>query len=547
MTNFGAKILNNAVSSLAAQQAVIAATANNIANVNTPGYTRRQAVLETRPGSSGAGIDVGNGVQVGDVIRLSDKFLESLVRGASGTLNQDQIKNDYLTRIDALFDLTGIQATIGTSMNDFFSAANQVALDPASLELRSNLISRGEDLVTSIRSAFGTIAGVQTELDQRLGTEISLVNNLTTQIAALNVQVSQREASGQTAGSERDQRDVLLNRLAEKVSFQMVETSDGMVQISTSDGFPLVTNGSSRNLSVTTTPSFAPGTLPPSLGGGTLGYVVFDYGASSGTSSHVDLTRALKGGGGVIGGILQLRGYNAVTNTSAFQADGDLVAMASRIEAMTRTLLVNVNQTYLGGDENGGVAGLQPSSGDLNGNVPGPFGLFDFSFGGPKDLDGDGIPELTDLTGLSPAVDNFSSILTFGVSNPASFAAARDANATVGATSFAQGDGRNASAIAALRTQSFAFNAGTFSQTTTFEGVYNDLVNYVGNAKSTAEQNVNVSKASYNAAANRRDEVSGVSLDEEFANLIKYQRAFQASAKLVGTAKEMFDQITNLI
>jgi flagellar hook-associated protein 1 FlgK len=95
MTNFGAKILNNSVSALAAQQAVIATTANNIANVNTPGYVRRQAQLETRPGSISTGIDVGNGVQVGDVSRISDQFLESLVRGASGTMNQDQIKSDY--------------------------------------------------------------------------------------------------------------------------------------------------------------------------------------------------------------------------------------------------------------------------------------------------------------------------------------------------------------------------------------------------------------------------------------------------------------------
>jgi flagellar hook-associated protein 1 FlgK len=547
MTNFGAKILNNSVSALAAQQAVIATTANNIANVNTPGYVRRQAQLETRPGSISTGIDVGNGVQVGDVARISDQFLESLVRGASGTMNQDQIKSDYLARINALFDLTGKQATIGSSFNEFFSAVNQVAANPSSLELRSNLISRGEELTTAISSTFQTIATVQTELDQRLANEINEVNNLTTQIAAINVKVAQRESGGVTAADERDQRDVLLNRLAEKVSFQLVETSDGMVNISTLDGFPLVNAGTSRNLAVTTSPSFAPGALPPSLSGGTLSYVVFDYGSGGGAPSHVDLTRTLKNGGGVIGGILQLRGYNAVTNTSAFQADGDLVAMAARIEAMTRTLLTSVNQTYLGGDENGGVAGLQPSSGDLNGNTPAVFGLFDFSFTGTKDVDGDGVPELTDLTGLTPSVDNFSSRLRFGVTNPASFAAARDANATVGATSFPQGDGRNAAAIAALRTSTLTFSTGSYSQNTTFDNAYNGLVSYVGNATSTATLNLNVAKANFSAAANRRDEVSGVSLDEEFAALIKYQRAFQASAKMISAAKDIFDQITNLI
>lgn len=547
MTNFGAKILNTAVSSLSAQQAVIATTANNIANVNTPGYVRRQAQLETRPGSSGSGIDVGNGVQVGDVSRLSDKFLESLLQGAKGTLSQDQVKSDYLGRIESLFDLTGKQATIGTGFNEFFSALNLVAANPSNLELRANLISRGQELVTSISSTYEAIAGVQTELDQRLATEVDEINNITSQIAAVNVKVAQRESGGVTAGDERDQRDVLLNRLAEKMSFQLVETPDGMVNLSTLDGFPLVNGSTSRNLAVTTTPSFAPGALPPSLGGGTLSYVVFDYGAGGGAPSHVDLTQTLKNGSGIVGGILQLRGYNAVTNTTAFQADGDLVAMAARVEAVTRTLLTTVNQTYRGPDENGGVAGLQPSAGDLNGNTPGVFGLFDFDYAGVKDVDGDGLAEQADLNGLTPPVTNFSSILRFAVTDPASFAAARDVDATVGATAFAQGDGRNAEALAALRTSTLAFTAGNFSQNSTFDNTYNNLVSYVGNAKSTATLNLNVSKANLTAVSNRRDEVSAVSLDEEFTALIKYQRAFQASAKMIGTAKELFDQITNLI
>jgi flagellar hook-associated protein 1 FlgK len=547
MPNFGAKILNTAVSSLSAQQAVIATTANNIANVNTPGYARRQAQLETRAGSSGSGIDVGSGVQVADVQRLSDKFLEGLLQTATGVKGQDQVKSDYLSRIDALFDLTGVQTTIGSSLNEFFSAANQVALNPSNVELRSNLISRGQDVATTITSAYNTIAAVQTELDQRLSTEIAAVSSISRQIAELNTKVAQRESGGSTAGDERDQRDVLLTKLAEKLSFQTVETADGMVNIFTPDGFPLVNAGSSRSLAVTTNPSFSAGSVPPSLGGGALSYVVFDYGSGGATPSHIDLTRTLKAGGGLIGGILQLRGYNTVTNTSAFQADGDLVAVASRIESMARTLLTNVNQTYLGADENGGVAGLQPSSGDLNGATPAPFGLFDFNYAGTKDVDGDGIPELSDLLTLSPSVDNFASRLSFAVTTPAGFAAARDVDATAGVTAFPTGDGRNASAIAALRTTSFSFSTGSFALSSTFDDLYSDTVNYVGNAKATAVSNLTVSKANLTIAANRRDEVSGVSLDEEFANLIKFQRAFQASAKMIGTAKDLLDQIVNLL
>lgn len=539
MANYGVKILNNAISSLSAQQALIANSANNIANVNTPGYTRRQVDLQTRSEArnGGGGVQLGSGVEVSAVKRIADTFIDGLLRTASGKLSQANISNDYLNRVQELFSLNGTGLTIDSSLNEFFSSLNQLSLSPANADLRLNVMQRGEDLVTSIRTVFNTTAQVQKDLNDRIPSEVETINTFTRQIAELNGVIAQQEASGRAAIDERDQRELLFQRLAEKIEYKLIDNKNGMYSVFLDNGFPLVNGTMSRDLSVTSAPSFAGATLPPSLSGETLNYVVYDYGGS-GQPSHLDLTQAIKAGSGSLGGILQLRGYAAVTNTSAFQADGPLVVIASRIESLTRALLVEVNKTYLG-DTPG-------NAGDLNGNSPGPFGLFDFSSTGMKD-DGDGIPEYSDLTNPALGIDNFSSILEFGVKDPAAFAAARDADPAVATTLFQPGDGQNAQALARMRSGSLNFSVGSFSFRGTFDELYNSTVAYVGNSKNSAEVNARVAQQNFTAASNRRDEVSAVSLDEEFSNLIKYQKAFQASARMIKTANDLLDQIVSLI
>ena len=548
MTNFGAKILGSSISSLTAQQALIANSSNNIANVNTPGYTRRQVEIESRVDVANIGniLQIGSGVQLGNIKRYTDEFLESQLRSASSKKGQADVRNDYLSRVEVSFALDGPQSTVGSALNNFYSAVNQVGINPSNVDLRINLMQRGEDLIANIRATYATIAGAQSELNHRVPLEINTVNSFTTQIAQLNGLITQREAAGVIAIDERDQRDTVLTKLAEKLSFTTLETANGMLNCYLDNGFPLVNQETSRNLTATSTPSFAAGTLPRSLSGEVLGYVTYDFGSAT-APSHLDLTQLLKNGSGTLAGILQMRGTTDPSNTSPFEAEGDLVSMASRIEALTRGLLTKANQTYLGVDEDTVTAGFQSNAGDLNGNTPGVFGLFDFDFSGVKDVDGDGIPSLSDLTSITPLISNFSSLIKLGFTNPAEFAAARDNDPVSGSKVFPPGDGQNAAAVAALRSTSSSFSLGNFSFSGTMEELYNSSVSYVGNAKAAAYLAVQVSDANLLSASNKRDEFSAVSLDEEFANLIKYQKAFQASARMIKTAGELLDQIVSLI
>ena len=546
MVQFTSKLLTSAVSSMTAQQALLANSSNNIANVNTPGYTRREIDIRNRsePVSVDSVLRVGSGVQIGDIGRITNEFLEISLRSAGAKQGKAEVKNEYLSRIENIFALSGSQATIGGALNNFFSSVNQVGLDPSNLDLRLDVLQRGEELVNTIKSAYEEIANAQTELDQRVYQEVDSINSLTRELANLNNAVGLREAAGVAAIDERDQRDVVLGKLSAKIGIKTLELPSGMVNVYLDNGFPLVSEGISRQLTVTTSPSFAPGQMPPSLSGGILSYVTYNFGTEA-APTHIDLTKVIKNGEGSLGGVLQLRGYAEVTNTSAFQADGELVQMASRIEALTRNLLTTVNSEYLGADENPSTLQHDPSSGDLNGNPPSTFGLFDFDYSGVKDADGDGLPSSSDLS--ASGVDSFTRYLKLGFSSASQFAAGRDSNATGGALNIAPGDGRNAQAIANLRTSSQSFSAGAFSFLGTFDELYNSSVSTVGNLKSSAQIEYDVAKQSYSMTSVKRDEFSSVSLDEEFANVIKFQKAFQASARMIRTASEILDTIVGLI
>ena len=548
MANFGAKILGSSVSAMTAQQALIANSSNNIANVNTPGYTRRQIEIESRGDVANIGniLQIGSGVQLGDVKRATNEFLEYALRQANSKKGYADVRNDYLSAVEPSFALDGPQTVIGSALNNFFSAVNQVGVNPSNVDLRINVMQRGEDLIASIKSAYNSVANVQTELNNRVSLEVDNVNSMTQQIAALNGTIGAREASGIAAIDERDQRDTLLSKLAEKLSFTTLQTANGMINCYLDNGFPLINQEVSRDLTVTTAPSFATTALPRSLGGEILSYVTYDFGTPA-APSHLDLTQLIKNGSGTLAGILQLRGTTDPSNTSPFEAEGELVAIASRIEAISRTLLTSVNQAYLGADEDSTTPGFQPSSGDLNGNPPGVFGLFDFDFSGAKDVDGNGLPSLSDLLNTTPSISSFSSILKLGFSDPMEFAAARDNDPTQGSTVFPEGDGQNAAAIANLRTTKFSYSLGSFAFNGTLEELYNASVSYVGNSKSAAQLEVDVANSNLTSAANKRDEFSAVSLDEEFANLIKYQRAFQASARMIKTAGDLLDIIVSLV
>ena len=556
MTNYSAKIFNNAVSALSAQQAIIAATANNIANVNTEGYARRVVGLETRYGSSSStgSIQIGNGVAVTDITRMADQFLEGLTREAISTSTYYQTEKDFMARIQPIFSLTEDVNSIGPAMTKFFSSLEDLSVNPSSMELRSEVLERAQDVVTSIRSAYGTVSALQAEAEERLTAEIESVNSLTASIAELNGFISVQEATGQVAADERDQRTKLLEQLSERISYQMSERADGSVTLTLNNGFPLVNGMESRALELTAAPSFSTGTYPPKLDGTNMKFIVFDYDASSSSSAHLNLTDEFASGQGTVGALLAMRGSASISDTNPFQATGTLPELAGRIEAIARDLMTRFNETYRGPEATANpTANFDPSAVDLNGNNPGLFGFFNAGAITISDSDADGIPDNADLNAAVAAgsLISFAAELTLAITAPEEIAAGRDA---VNGSTISGGNAQNLIAsdgLLALKTATATFSSdssNTFQRSNvTYDQLYNETVGRAGHLHARAATNAQVSADNKLSAETKRDQISGVSLDEEFTNLVKFQKAFEANARVLRSAQDILDTIIGLV
>lgn len=546
-------ILNIARGSLNVNSQSVRVIGNNIANVNTPGYTRRTTNLVSRDATEASQLGFGNGVKIQSVVRNVDDFLNNQYLTNISGRSRSEARSDLLTRAESSFALDGGPGTIGYELTNFFSSLSTLATNPSSVTLRSDVISKGQSLTDAINGSYNQVAGLQREADNRLGSLVGQVNTLTATVADLNSQILATENGDQENLGLRDQRDNAIQQLSGLIGIDTVEDDRGVVNVSLHNGFSLVTGVSSRDLEFEKSPDFAPvGGYPPGLDGNALGFIVYDFDASSSGTSHLNLTNLLASGGGEIGGLLSLRGVQDDTDTTAFDAVGDLPEVASRVEAIARDLLTTFNQMYMGDvngdgvinssdDENSGTAAINASAVDLDGGTPGTFGMFNFS--GATD-NGDGLATSADLSAINKA--SYAAVLNFAISDPRKIALAFDTNTTAGAVAGSPGDARNITGLLAARDATRTFSAGNYSQSTTIDQVYNDLVGDVGNKSATAAKELSIQQDQENQIKELVSSVSGVNLDEEFANLIKFQRAFEGSARLVSVGDQLLQTILQL-
>ncbi len=550
MANFSAKIFNSSLSGLRAQLAKISVISNNIANAETPGYSRRVVSLSTSrsPGSTILN-QVGEGVEIERIFRITDQFLFNNLLKEGSSLGFFSIQMDLVSRLDSLYGSTGVGGQLSTRLTEFFQSASELSLNPGSTALRRGFIEKGQLLTDSINLIYRTLATLQMDAQRVLNEKVKQVNQLTNQISELNTQIKQFEAQNglNSALDLRDQRDQAIEELSKLLSFDLIENPDGSVMISLKNGFTLVNGGFKVDLRNTSTPSFT-SNITYALDGSQLTYIVGELGPNS----HVDLSEVIKNSGGEIGGLLHFRGTASPSVSNPFSVTGTIVGVARQVEALARYLITTVNQVYRGwdptlpfnGDEDPGSPGyFDASSVDLLGNAPGVYGLFGLSGVTLTDSNLDGLPnDLGTLTVFSVAER-----LKWLVDSPDELALSRDLDPTPGSLLGSSGDGRIAQAIANLRYQDFNFTAPNF----TFNGKIMDLVHltetHVGHIVRNVQSNFSAYDARHSFYAQKLNEIRGVNLDEEMALLIQFQKNYQYSARLLGVADTILDEILRIL
>ncbi|MGO9648754.1 MAG: flagellar hook-associated protein FlgK [Terriglobales bacterium] len=244
--------LSIATGALGAEQGALDATTNNVANANTPGYSRLQPVLvESSPIEVGS-VTYGTGVSLEKLQSLRDPILQ--LRIQEETQQQGQLNASLAAMQQAQVQFTTSSGDIGTEISNFFSSLNQISTDPTNLTLRQGALTAAGNMATAFNNTANSLSSQQSSLDLNVTQDVGQINVLTGQIATLNTQISELQGVNQDASALLDQRDVLVGNLSNLIDVSSIQ-GDGGLTLTTSNGTALVVGGQSFALNTQTNAS----------------------------------------------------------------------------------------------------------------------------------------------------------------------------------------------------------------------------------------------------------------------------------------------------
>ncbi|MDJ0782880.1 MAG: flagellar hook-associated protein FlgK [Desulfosarcinaceae bacterium] len=444
---------------LATQQKAIAVTGNNIANVNTPGYSRQRVHMEQSEPTRSDGGQLGRGVQASrEVQRIYDQFLESQIVTENQNFGRWQTQKDGLAKVELLFDEASGYG-INNALSMFWGSWQDLSNNPTGHVERTTLVANSEIMAGTFNRMAADLEQLQAETDYAVQRLVDEINPISEQIAELNWKIASIEGAGNTANQYRDERDLLLKDLSEKIDINYFEDGDGFVHVMVGEGRPLVDNVNAWQLETRTNV--------------TTGLHDLYWVDSAGTAQ--DITGEIDGG--------NLKGHLEVRDTYIPDFRG-------RLDTLAGEIISQVNTLHTAGY---GIDGVSTGN--------------DFFSG----TDARTIAVHTDI-------QNDNGLI----------AAAQAVNAP--------GDARNAAAIAALQ------DAATIGSSS-FQGYYASLVSDAGSYAQESNIYYDYQSSMLRQMESYREEVSGVSLDEEMVNLVKYQNAYNAAAKMVSTVDELLETL----
>ena len=236
-----AGILSNAISGLQASQVGMRTAGNNISNANVAGYSRQDVIFDQRIsqrlGNSGF---LGNGVSVESVTRTVNEFINTQMRLDTSTFNQLDKFNQNIGKVDKLF--SDVSTGLVGGLQNFFSALQNSANDPASTPARQLVVTQIESLTVRFNTLYDRLDDVKKGVDSEIATVTAQLSSLATSVAKLNQSIAANGSSGANGAPNdlMDQRDEALRKLAELASVQLVKQDGGDINVFIGNGQPLV-------------------------------------------------------------------------------------------------------------------------------------------------------------------------------------------------------------------------------------------------------------------------------------------------------------------
>jgi flagellar hook-associated protein 1 FlgK len=246
--------LSIAVRSLLAQEGALDVTANNISNVNTPGYSRQLPILTEAPPLDTGQISIGNGVEFEGVQNVRDNILDLRIDQETQQQNQLESYVNSMNQVQSLFNETE-GAGLSDALNQFFNSFQDLADNPTDVPTRQAVISAGQDLASAFQQTGQQLSSIQQGVDQEVGQTVDEISSDTTQLASLNEQITSLQGNSEQAGMLQDQQYSVLNNLSQLVDVAVTYANDGSLTITTTNGVPLVAGAQSFALSTAANPS----------------------------------------------------------------------------------------------------------------------------------------------------------------------------------------------------------------------------------------------------------------------------------------------------
>jgi flagellar hook-associated protein 1 FlgK len=552
--------LNVATRALTTNLAALQVVGNNIANVNTEGYSRQNVALKTSGYQERSNGFFGQGVEIATVTRNHDAYLTREANAAKSVASADGMRLSKLKQLEDLFP-TG-PTGLGASMNSMLNAWNDVASAPSNLTARTVVLARGDEFAARVRTTAAQLDQQQLGTELQVESTVKSVNRLAQDLAAVNQRILDTPRSGNTPNDLFDQRDQLISELNRYVQTSTVPSENGAVSVFISGSQPLVLGATANQL------AFPAGTSPREL--------QFVQGSTTIPINHKQL------GGGELTGLM------------TFLRD-DLGGMKVQLDQLAFDLATNVNAQHRLGMGLDGVAGrnffvpppgLLDSPPSIEGaaknlqmalTVPGQLAAASpvIVRADPGNGSGLGIESLSALP-LSPPNPNLTQEVTLTIASSGAYeirdttpaATLLNSGSYTPGTPIAfngwsltlrgsPGDGDtftvqssvgspisqnagNANAILALRDKAMANGVPLADG---YVSVISSLGTQVQSAKFAAEFTAQVATSTEGA----RSSQAGVNLDEEAARLLQFQQSYQASAKFLQIAQSTFDTLLQTV
>jgi len=459
-------VLHIGASALNAQQAALAVVGHNIANVNTPGFSRQvPTFVTTIPELSAIG-PMGTGVGVSQILGLRDGYIENTIYFESMSLGNYRARHSVYSTIEPLFDESE-EFGIGASINDFFTAMQDLASNPAGITEREALRSRATTLISYFNQTSLDLTRLRDEVDSFIADDVIKINLLSAEIASLNYSIHEMTVAGGTPNDLIDQRNELVRQLSELVDVNVLDGDYNTVSVLIGGSALLVDGIDHYELNS----EVDPGTDRMAI------YIVDHHG------DQLDITSIL--GGGEIYGYLQER-------------DTDIPDLQQRLDELAYEFATQINAIHSTG------INLLGTSNDF-------------------------FIDLAVAEGAAAAIALSDEVTA-------------DVSAIAAGASGAPGDNTIALAMADLQT-ALTMTGGT----ETFSGFYRRMVTDVGvqmrNIETSYEHQVDIITQLFN----RREQVSGVSIDEEMTKMLMYQNAYEAAARLISATEETLDALMTIL